>query len=119
MRYGTRFLSIREVVASICECDGHHEMSDLGARGEPVHSGGESVAPVWPHQRLDGLFAGLMEKIMTFTERELRDDELMQVSGGVVSIGRIDATITIADSGPSPLPGIMKVLVESIVGSLF
>ena len=24
-------------------CDGHHEMSDLGADGEPVHSGGESV----------------------------------------------------------------------------
>jgi hypothetical protein len=22
----------------------------------------ESVAPVWPHQRLDGPFAGLMEK---------------------------------------------------------
>ena len=68
---------------------------------------------MWPHQRLDGLFAGLMEKIMTFTERELRDDELQQVSGGVVNIGSIDASITITD-GHSP--GVIKVLVESIVG---
>jgi hypothetical protein len=30
-------------------CDGHHEMSDLGAAGEPVHNSGESVEPVWPH----------------------------------------------------------------------
>ena len=29
-------------------CDGHHEMSDFGADGEPVHRGGESVAPVCP-----------------------------------------------------------------------
>ena len=35
-------------------CDGHHEMSDLGAAGEPVHSDAASVQPVWPHQRLDG-----------------------------------------------------------------
>ena len=32
-------------------CDGHHEMSDLGAAGEPVHRSGDSVASVWPHQR--------------------------------------------------------------------
>ena len=75
---------------------------------------------MWPHQRLDGLFAGLMEKIMTFTERELRDDELQQVSGGDIRIGSIHSTITTIDSGRrDPLPGIMKVLVESIVGSLF
>ena len=42
-------------------------MSDLGARGEPVHSRAESVAPVWLHQRLDGPLAGLMEKIMSMT----------------------------------------------------
>jgi hypothetical protein len=29
-------------------------MSDSDAAGEPVHGGGESVEPVWPHQRLDG-----------------------------------------------------------------
>jgi bacteriocin-like protein len=64
--------------------------------------------------------AGLMEKIMTFTERELRDDELQQVSGGFnIEIGSIESRITFADSGRDPLPGIMKVLVESIVGSLF
>ena len=57
---------------------------------------------------------------MTFTERELRDDELQQVSGGAgVSIGSIDSTITTTDSGRDPLPGIIKVLVELIVGSLF
>jgi hypothetical protein len=63
-----------------------------------VHGGGECVEPVWQHQRLDGPFAGLMEKIMsksndssftvdlggdaTSTVRELRDDELENVSGG-------------------------------------
>ena len=30
-------------------CDGHHEMSDLGGVGEPVHRGGESIEPMWPH----------------------------------------------------------------------
>jgi len=59
-----------------------------------------------------------MEKIMTFTERELRDDELQQVSGGVVYIGSIDASITTTD-GPGLLsPGVLKVLVESIVDQL-
>ena len=73
---------------------------------------------MWPHQRLDGLFAGLMEKIMTFTVRELRDDELQQVSGGVVNIERLDTTITTID-GPGLLsPGVLKVLVESIVDQL-
>jgi hypothetical protein len=42
-------------------CDGHHEMSDLGAAGEPVHSGGESIKPVWPHRRRM-VRAGLREK---------------------------------------------------------
>lgn len=32
-------------------CDGHHEMSDLAAAGELVHTGGESIKPVWPHRR--------------------------------------------------------------------
>ena len=32
------------------ECDGYHKMSDLGAASEPVHSGGESVAPLCPHR---------------------------------------------------------------------
>jgi hypothetical protein len=30
-------------------CDGHHENVDWGAASEPVHSGGKSVTPVWPH----------------------------------------------------------------------
>ena len=48
---------------------------------------------MWPHQRLDGPFAGLMEKNMSKGNdssklgpatqvRELRDDELENVSGG-------------------------------------
>jgi bacteriocin-like protein len=75
-------------------------MSDLGARGEQVHSGAESVEPVWPHQQLGGPFAGLMEKIMSMTPmrnseamsnhvreltnqaNELTTDELENVSGG-------------------------------------
>src|SRR5262245_49353719 len=78
-------------------------MSDLSAASEPVHGSTESVATVWPHQRRM-VRAGLMEKIMcksndssklgrttptpdlggapTFTVRELRDDELQEVSGG-------------------------------------
>jgi bacteriocin-like protein len=47
---------------------------------------------VWPHRRLDGPFAGLMEKIMSKSNdtskldratNELRDDELQKVSGGL------------------------------------
>ena len=66
---------------------------------DPLHGGSENIAPAWPHQRLDRPFAGLMESIMrkpqdleiaardlgddaTFTVRELRDDELVSVSGG-------------------------------------
>jgi hypothetical protein len=44
----------RQRVAMRGHCDGHHEMSDLGADGKRAHSGAESVAPVWHHQRLDG-----------------------------------------------------------------
>ena len=43
------------------QCDGHHKMSDLGGRREPVHSDGEGVAPVWPPQRRM-VRAGLMDK---------------------------------------------------------
>ena len=66
------------------DCDGHHEMSDFGADGEPVHSGGESVAPVCP-QPIRSL-AKWSEVIMTNELRELRDDELDGVSGGLVMI---------------------------------
>ena len=67
-------------------------MCDWRSGGEPVHSAATTVAAVWPHQRLDGLFAGLMEKIMSKSSRatptpdlvrELRDDELQEVAGGV------------------------------------
>ena len=52
---------------------------------------------------------------MTFTVRELRDDELQQVSGGDIRIGSIHSTITTIDSGRrDPLPGIMKVLVNRL-----
>src|SRR5262245_1068998 len=48
-------------------CDGHHEMSDLGAAGEPVHSGGASVESVWPHQRSEWSALACTEKIMSKT----------------------------------------------------
>ena len=54
---------------------------------------------MWPHQRLDGPFAGLMEKNMSKTNetsygaaatseptRELTADELDQIAGGTPSI---------------------------------
>jgi bacteriocin-like protein len=83
-------------------------MSDSGADGERVHTIAESGAQVCPHQRLDGPFAGLMEKIMSMTPmhnseamsnhvreltnqaNELTTDELEHVSGG--SFGRIEWT---------------------------
>ncbi len=68
-------------------CDGHHEMSDLGADGEPVHGDAASVEPVWPHQRGWSALAW-MEEIMTKTTHnaevtELSLEELESVSGGV------------------------------------
>ena len=53
----------------------------------------------------------------TVTVHELRDDELQQVRGGVVNIERLDTSITITDSGLLS-PGVINVLIESIVGSL-
>ena len=64
-------------------------MSDCGAVDEPVHRGGESVEPVWLHQR-----RCLMEKNMSKTDdtskldhaklenRVLADSELDAVTGG-------------------------------------
>jgi hypothetical protein len=34
-------------------CDGHHEKSDLSARGDRCYSDAESVEPVYPRQRLE------------------------------------------------------------------
>ena len=80
------------MLASIRECDGHHEMSDFGADGEPVHSNGESVAPAWPHQPLDGPRWLIWEKIMSKTkhtesreDRELSVQELETVAGGTTT----------------------------------
>jgi hypothetical protein len=63
-------------------------MSDLGAASEPVHSGSESVEPVWPHRRRI-VRAGLMEKIMSKSNDSskldhdtLADSELDAVTGG-------------------------------------
>jgi hypothetical protein len=65
---------------------------------KPVHSGGESVAPVWPHQRRM-VRAAWMEKIMsksndvsTLDHRPLADSELDAVSGG---FGLVTANATV------------------------
>jgi hypothetical protein len=75
-----------------CHRPVNHEMSDLGRGSEPVHGGGESVEPVWLHQRLDGPRWLELEKSMSNDaatseqvrepSRELAEDELAQVSGG-------------------------------------
>jgi hypothetical protein len=77
-------------------------MSDFGADGDAGHRDGESDEPACPHQRLDGPFAGLMEKNMSKGNdssklgratqvRELRDDELENVSGGwLININTAD-----------------------------
>jgi hypothetical protein len=55
------------------------------------HSGGENIATVCPSPAIGWSIRRLLEKIMskiscathnTFTVRELRDDELQEVSGG-------------------------------------
>jgi hypothetical protein len=72
--------------------------------------------------------AGLMEKIMSKSSdssklgratqvRELRDDELENVSGGAVNIERLDTTITTTDSGLIG-PDVVNVLIKSILGVL-
>jgi hypothetical protein len=66
-------------------CDGHHEMSDLGAVREPVHDSVESGVMVYG---CTGRLAG-RRRIMDTSNlghiaqvQELRDDELDAVSGG-------------------------------------
>ena len=49
--------------------------------------------------------------------RELRDDELENVSGGAVNIERLDTTITTTDSGLIG-PDVVNVLIKSILGVL-
>ena len=74
-------------------CDGHHEMSDLGAGGELVHGAAESVAAAWPQQRRM-VQTGLMEMTMSKTTRngklddpvELQDEKLADVSGGTFTV---------------------------------
>jgi len=84
--------------ASAPACDGHHEMSDLAAGGEPVHRHTQVLSEITSasRQRERQHRAVLwMEKIMSKTnlesrkvrepkERELRDDELALVRGGAI-----------------------------------
>jgi hypothetical protein len=67
-------------------CDDHHKMSDLGAAGEPLHGDEESATPVCRHQRLDGPRWLEWRKSMASIDelRELRDDEIDGVTGGLV-----------------------------------
>jgi hypothetical protein len=99
------------------QCDGHHKMFDLAAAGEPIHSDGESVAAVWPHQRLDGPFAGLMEKIMSKTSdepRELRDAELALVSGGMLNLEAARTEAAIFQTVASAFSAVLKSLGDGL-----
>jgi hypothetical protein len=66
-----------------------------GAAREPVHGDGESATPVWPHQRLDGPRWLEWRKSMGSSDevRELRDDEIDSVNGGLVVIAIIAVLI--------------------------
>ena len=66
-----------------------------GAAREPVHGDGESATPVWPHQRLDGPRWLEWRKSMGSSDevRELRDDEIDGVNGGLVVIAIIAVLI--------------------------
>jgi hypothetical protein len=60
---GSRAATHHPTPRNAAKCDGHHEMSDLGAAGEPVHRSGDSVAPVWAAPAIGlGPFGGLKEK---------------------------------------------------------
>jgi hypothetical protein len=66
-----------------------------GAAREPVHGDGESATPVWPHQRLDGPRWLERRKSMGSSDevRELPDDEIDGVNGGLVVIAIIAVLI--------------------------
>jgi hypothetical protein len=100
-------LPVAEVFTSFRECDGHHAMSDLGAVCERVHSNGESVEPVCPAPATRSL-AKWSEAIMTTATdelRELRDDELDSVSGGLVVIAILAILIGLPPAPPlTPFP---------------
>jgi hypothetical protein len=55
-RLWNTFLSAREDLASIRECDGHHEMSDSGADSERVHSLAPRAVSQCGRTSLDGPF---------------------------------------------------------------
>jgi bacteriocin-like protein len=64
--------------------------------GEPVHSSGESIAPVWPHQRRKMVSrCSHEEKIMTDTIRntELTESELDNVIGGEITVHSTDYSL--------------------------
>jgi hypothetical protein len=74
-------------------------MSELGIAGEAVHSCGDSCCASVAAPAMDDPFAGLMEKNMSKSNdssklgratqvRELRDDELAEVSGGACCNGQ-------------------------------
>jgi hypothetical protein len=67
-------------------CDGYHEMSDLGPRGEHVHCRAESVAPKSPRRWRNGPPRPSRSTDQMDTrersDRELSDSELEIVSGG-------------------------------------
>jgi hypothetical protein len=79
----------------------------LGAAGEWAHSNGESIAPLWPHQRRM-IRATWMEKIMSksngtskldhakLENRVLADSELSAVTGGRISTQH-PAKVTVPD----------------------
>ena len=77
------------------DCDEYHEMSHLGAAGEPIHGDEESGTPLCRHQRLDGPRWLEWRKSMGSSDevRELRDDEIDSVNGGLVVIAIIAVLI--------------------------
>jgi hypothetical protein len=82
-------------------CDEYHEMSGFGGRREPVHSGCESAEP--PNVCTKG--SEMNMTTATDELRELRDDELEAVSGGLVVIAIIAILIGLRPPAPpTPFP---------------
>jgi hypothetical protein len=92
-----------------CRCDGHHEMSDLGAICGSVHSGGERVelrvaAPALVRVAWRG--ANVMTAIAKVAEineafRELAAEHLDRIAGGWPGSNWVWGTTTTGISGES------------------